>query len=131
MDDMNKKLSIRFKEIGFKNKSTKFYFLSKSKKLYKTNEIKYKNRISTLTLKEINYYLKYYSKYFKIYKKNNKWVLDKTIFKIFFLNQRKRKYFSEYSTLVNTDYQRQIDLKGELLYFLIISDFINIEDINN
>jgi len=84
-----------------------------------------------LSLSQINNILSYYIKYFKVYRNKNTWKINKSIFKIYFLNHTKRKYMNEFIKISNEDYKTEVDAKGEILYFLIKSEFIDVNDINN
>lgn len=85
-----------------------------------------------ITLSEINNILKYYEKYFKVYYNDkNMWKINKSIFKIYFLNHTKRKYMSDFVKISDKDYKSEVDVKGEILHFLIKSEFIDTNDINN
>jgi hypothetical protein len=150
MEVINRKLSIKLNELGF-NIKNHFYYVTDNNitrlctKTYKDNFVVIKGPktsklikndknitiIPTYTLSEINDTLKYYSKYFKVYYDINEkiWKLDKTIFKLFFLNYNKRKYIKKFENIINKKYDKEIDIKGDLLYFLLKTDFISINDI--
>jgi hypothetical protein len=142
----NKEISLKLKNLGINNINTKFYYchnnicikLSNNNFLIidgknKSKKINYNDCISTFTLSEINFILKYYDKYFTCYFdiSKNKWFLNKNIFKLYFLNYSKRKYIDFYKNKIDIEYDTEIDSKSNLLYFLIKTNFISINDINN
>lgn len=148
---ISREISLKFKEMGMKCDSDLYYVKSdrfvrlctktrkgnylvitgpKTTKLLRKNECR--DISSALTLSEINDLLKYYSSYFKTYydEKKNTWMIDKNIFKIYFLNHSKRKYMDDFIKLSKKTFDKEIDLMGEFLLFLIKSEFIDINDIN-
>jgi hypothetical protein len=142
----NKNISLNLKKLGL-NINTKFYycknniciklsnnnFLIIDEKNKSSKILQYDDYIPTFTLSEINFILKYYDKYFTSYYDitKNKWYLNKNIFKLYFLNYSKRKYIDFYKNKIDIEYDTEIDSKSNLLYFLIKTDFISINDINN
>jgi len=150
MDVINKNIAFKLKKIGVKQDSDLYYIkkdkisrlcaktkrgnylIIKGPKITKIISKNDKIRItSAFTLSEINNILKYYNNYFKIYYnfEDNTWKINKSIFKIYFLNHNKRKYINLFNDLINKKFNKEIDIKAELLYFLIITEFINIDDI--
>jgi len=150
MDVINRILSIKFKKLGIKQESELYYV-----KEYKTSRlcIKMKNNYlvvkgvktshlikikndnyisSAFSLSEINNFLKYYSKYFKTYYdfNLNSWKINKNIFNIYFLSYDKRKYLNNFIEISENTYDREVDLMGDVLHFLLKSKFINPNDIN-
>jgi len=133
----NKNIAKELKEIGF-NVDTIFYFIN-NKISIKLKDNNYcllngkiikddKNILPTYTLSDINNILKYYDKYFTVYYdfSINKWKLNKNIFKIYFLNHTKRKYIDYFKEYIDIEYDSEVDAKSNLLFFLIKSNFINI-----
>jgi len=152
MNVINKILANKLKKIGVKRHS-EFFYIKKDKisrlctktknnnyliiKGLKTTKIIPKTEdisiTSALSLSEINDILKYYTNYFKIYFDidKNVWKINKSIFKIYFLNHTKRKYMDDFVELSNKEFINEVDVRGEILLFLIKSEFINTNDINN
>jgi len=150
MNVINKNISFKLRDLGLSNNS-EFYYVknrySTTKLCIKTNKnnylivkgkslskIIYKNKELTIspayTLSEINNFIKYYSKYFKVFYDvdKNGWVINKSIFKIYFLDYNKRKFIKYFDDLSKFTFDNEVDAKGELFYFLIISKFIDVED---
>jgi len=125
IDVISKDLSSRLNDVGIKQHS-EFYYIDQDI----TND---DSGISAFTLSEINEFLKYYDKYFKVdFDINtNSWKIDKNIFKIYFLNPNKRKYMGEFIEIHKKDYKTKVEVLGEILYFLISSNFIDSDDLNN
>jgi hypothetical protein len=145
IDIINRKLSLQFRKIELKNTNyfyvninnivklcskynNNFYFSIFSNK--KINKKQCKNISPVLTIEEINNILKYYEKYFKFDIVDNKYQLNPTIFKIFFLNYKNRKYINKFNVLKNKKFINEVDAKGELLLFLLKTNFISIKDLN-
>lgn len=144
----NKNISEKLKDIGIKQYSIFYYVLFNnnyelctktknnnylvisgnniSKIIKKPNEI-----ISAFTLSEINNIIKYYYKYFNINYifHEEKWIIDKSIFKLILLNYKKRKYIDDINKTIIKKYDFEIDAKGELLLLLLKINFIDINDL--
>lgn len=152
MNVISRKLSKKFKDIGVNQKSLMYHVYNKSgipKLCIKTEydnylivrnkskgKILYKSNIkeiySAFDLSEINNMLKYYSRYFIVNYDvdHNHWKIDKSIFKIFFLNIYKRKNIGEAVDLIERDFSSEVEAKGELLYFLCFTEFLDVNDLN-
>jgi len=102
-------------------------------KIIKHKDTNISNIYNTYTLSELNDIIKFYHRYFIIdydYVKN-KWIINKSIFKIYFMDIDKRKYIKDFDIVSNKEFDNEVDAIGELIIFLVKSKFINIDDINN
>jgi len=152
MDVINKILANKLKKIGVKRHSELYYVkkdnisrlctktkinnylvikgLKISTTIKKTKNVRV---TSAFTLSEINNILKYYDNFFKVHFDINKniWKINKSIFKLYFLNSKRRKYIDEFIEISDKEYSNEVNAKGEILLFLIKSEFIDVNDINN
>lgn len=85
------------------------------------------------SLSELNEILKFYHRYFIIdfNHTKNKWTINKSIFKIYFMDISRRGYINDFKEISNKEFENEVDAVGTLFLFLLTSKFINLDDINN
>jgi hypothetical protein len=138
MEFTNIEISKLLSKYKLKNDFYYIFYDNEYKLSFKVNEKTYciinsnlnidnpKEIIPCYSLSELKGVIKSYTKFFRIYYDDEKvsWVLDKSIFKLFFLDRKRILHIDEFNQIIKNIYTSETDLTGMLIYFLIKTNFI-------